>query len=139
MARSTGCENKFRAEAKRKEQVIMKKCSKCGAMNAQTSKFCYSCGAELCQTSDIMTGEEAEQSSMGSDEEKEISYKNKEAKGIPRGVRILLALIACLGIYMLYVIIGVALGWKRGGGMIPVLVMLACMGYAWRAITGKKG
>ena len=114
------------------------KCSKCGTMNAQTSKFCHSCGAELCQTSDILTAEQTEQG-VADSEGKEISYTNKETKGIPRGVRILLALIACFGVYMLYVIIGVALGWKRGGGMIPVLVMLACMGYTWRAITGKKG
>ena len=114
------------------------KCSKCGTMNAQTSKFCYSCGAELCQTSGMLTGEQAQQGAVVS-EGKEISYTNKEGKGIPRWVRILLALIACFGVYMLYVIIGVALGWKRGGGMIPVLVMLVCMGYTWRAITDKKG
>ncbi len=114
------------------------KCSTCGAMNAQASKFCYSCGAALCQTSDMLTEGQAQQD-VAASEGKEISYTNKESKGIPRGVRILLALIACFGVYMLYVIIGVALGWKRGGGMIPVLVMLACMGYTWRAITGKKG
>ena len=47
----------------------------------------------------------------------------------------LIAIIVCGCIFLVHVVIGVALGWEHGGGVIPMMVLLAAMAAAWRAIT----
>jgi hypothetical protein len=49
-----------------------------------------------------------------------------------------LAVLACFGIFMVYVFIGVALGWRHGGGYFPMIILLVALGGTWKAITGKK-
>jgi len=39
---------------------------------------------------------------------------------------------------MVYVFIGVALGWRNGGGYLPMIILLVALGGTWKAITGKK-
>ena len=39
----------------------------------------------------------------------------------------------------LYAIIGGILGWKHGGGAIPMILFFAAVVWAWKAITGTKG
>jgi len=50
-------------------------------------------------------------------------------------VKYVLALIACVSIVIVYALIGAALGWKRGGGIIPMMLLCAALPAAWRAIT----
>jgi hypothetical protein len=45
-----------------------------------------------------------------------------------------LAVLACIGIFFVYAMIGAALGWRHGGGVIPMLIL----GATWRGIT-KSG
>ena len=138
-------------------------CSKCGAKNAESSAYCYSCGNALAheekshraptssvtsktenvselampQPESITTNEQKGTSNVG-----RTSHDQNTSKRMPEALRVTLALLACFGVYVVYVIIGVFLGWKRGGGIIPLMIMFAIMGYVWRAITGtgrKKG
>ena len=51
--------------------------------------------------------------------------------------RTLLAFVACLAIFVAYVGIGEALGWKHGGGMIPTLILLAALSATWKGIRGS--
>jgi hypothetical protein len=132
-------------------------CSKCGALNAESSAYCYSCGNALTheekshralassvtsntedvselampQPESITTNEQEGTSNVG-----RTSYDKNTSKRMPEALRVALALLACFGVYVVYVIIGVSLGWKRGGGIIPLMIMFAIMGYVWRAITG---
>lgn len=46
-----------------------------------------------------------------------------------------IALAACFGIFILYVMISVAMDWKHGGGAIPMLIFFAAVVGTWRAIT----
>ena len=53
-------------------------------------------------------------------------------------MRHVLAILACLGLTLLYVLLAAALGWRRGGGLIPLLVFFAALGGTWRIITKGK-
>ncbi len=126
-------------------------CSKCGALNAESSAFCYSCGNELATARDTSAKRdeiapsqniESPQSKIadaGASEVKKSSDSDNEhsKKPMSQTLRVVIALLVCVGIYFAYVVIGVLLGWKRGGGLIPIMIMFALMGYAWRAITGS--
>ena len=46
-----------------------------------------------------------------------------------------LAIVACIGIFFVYGLIGAALGWRHGGGVIPIMILLAILGATWRGIT----
>jgi hypothetical protein len=41
--------------------------------------------------------------------------------------RTLLAVVACFAIFIAYACIGAAIGWKHGGGMIPMLILMAAL------------
>ena len=107
-------------------------CAKCGAPNAPSNKFCRSCGSRL--VTPIPIAEEQNADIEPICQKQSMGDKN----GISQGVRVFFAIIACAGIYLAYVIIGVILEWKRGGGAIPIMIMLSLMGFTWRAITGSK-
>ena len=132
-------------------------CSKCGALNAESSVYCYSCGNELAHEEKVSeppntsTTSNLEVISDVAAHKAESVIQNKQkgtsnvdnktskrdvGEGIPDALRIVFALLACFGVYMVYVIIGVFLGWKRGGGIIPMMIMFAIMGYVWTTITG---
>lgn len=136
-------------------------CSRCGALNAESSVYCYSCGNELAHEEKVseppntsmtsnsevisdVTMQKTE--SVIQNEQKGTSNVDKKTseqdvgKGIPEALRFVFALLACFGVYVVYVIIGVFLGWKRGGGIIPMMIMFVIMGYVWRTIigTGKQ-
>lgn len=48
-----------------------------------------------------------------------------------------LALAACFGIFLVYVVISGVMGWKHGGGAIPMLILFAALVGTWRAITKR--
>lgn len=53
-------------------------------------------------------------------------------------MKYILALIACLGILLAHGILGQLLGWRNGGGVIPILILLAALTTTWRAITKTR-
>lgn len=53
-------------------------------------------------------------------------------------MKYILAIAACFGIFLVYAAIGVVMGWKSGGGAIPMLIFFAAIVGAWRAITKDK-
>ncbi len=48
--------------------------------------------------------------------------------------RTLLAAAACFAIFIAYACIGAAIGWKHGGGMIPMLILMAALSATWKGI-----
>lgn len=46
-----------------------------------------------------------------------------------------LAVLACIGIFFVYIMIGAALGWRHGGGAIPMFILIIILGATWRGIT----
>jgi len=52
-------------------------------------------------------------------------------------MKYVLALAACFGVFLLYVVIGGVMGWKHGGGAIPMLILFAALIGTWRAITKR--
>lgn len=48
------------------------------------------------------------------------------------------ALLACAGIVLVHQFIGFKLGWKNGGGVIPMLILLTVLGSVWNGITKKR-
>ena len=50
-------------------------------------------------------------------------------------IRYAIAAVACFAEGIAYVFIGVLLGWKHGGGVIPGLILFAIWGVTWTAIT----
>ena len=52
--------------------------------------------------------------------------------------RYVYAVIACALILIAYFTIAAIIGWKGGGGVIPVMLMLACVAWVWNLITDKK-
>ena len=52
--------------------------------------------------------------------------------------RYLIAVVVCAGVCFAWITLGVLLfGWKRGGGIIPMLILLSILGWIWRAITKR--
>jgi CHASE2 domain-containing sensor protein len=55
-----------------------------------------------------------------------------------RPIRIVLAVILIIILYILWMGLGSALfGWKHGGGTIPIMLFLALAIFLWKAITKK--
>jgi len=51
----------------------------------------------------------------------------------------LIAIIVCGIELVAYLLMGILLfGWKKGGGIIPMMVLFGIMGMTWRAITKQK-
>jgi hypothetical protein len=48
--------------------------------------------------------------------------------------RTILAVIVCFLIVVAYVALGVFMGWKRNGGLIPMIVLLAVLRFVWKKI-----
>lgn len=48
----------------------------------------------------------------------------------------LVAVLACAGIVLIHVIIGVLLGWKHGGGVLPMIILFGALTATWKGITG---
>ncbi len=54
-------------------------------------------------------------------------------------MKYVIALLACIGIFIAYVLIGAAVfGWQHGGGLIPMMILFAIVGAVWRKITKSK-
>jgi hypothetical protein len=57
---------------------------------------------------------------------------------IKRPIRIVLAVLLIIFLYVLWVGIGSALfGWQHGGGAIPIMLFFALAAFVWRTITKK--
>ena len=52
-------------------------------------------------------------------------------------MKYLIAISLCCTEIFLYAIIGALLGWKHGGGFIPMFILIAVLGLTWRVITKK--
>lgn len=48
-----------------------------------------------------------------------------------------LALSSCFALFLIYALIGGIMEWKHGGGLIPMLILIAAMVGTWRTITKK--
>jgi hypothetical protein len=48
-----------------------------------------------------------------------------------------IALAACFGIFIVYIVIRGVMGWKHGGGAIPMMILFAALVGTWRTITKK--
>ncbi len=53
-------------------------------------------------------------------------------------MKYVIAVIACVAEFFAYAVIGALLGWKHGGGFIPMMILLAIVGATWRGITKSK-
>lgn len=53
-------------------------------------------------------------------------------------MKYVLAILAIIVEFFIYAAIGGALGWKAGGGVLPMLLSFAVYGATWRAITKKR-
>lgn len=54
-------------------------------------------------------------------------------------MKTLLAVLACAALVILYAVLGAFLGWKHGGGAIPILILIAAIVGLWKAINRTGG
>jgi hypothetical protein len=53
-----------------------------------------------------------------------------------QAMKYFLAILACFGVVVAYILIGAGVfGWKHGGGVIPMLILFAALGAIWRKMT----
>lgn len=52
--------------------------------------------------------------------------------------RTVLALLVCFLIIVAYILIGASLGWKNGGGTLPMLGLMAAVAATWKGIRGSE-
>ena len=52
-------------------------------------------------------------------------------------MKYLLATGACVVIVLLYAAIGASLGWVRGGGFLPMMLLLGAISATWKGITDR--
>jgi hypothetical protein len=52
-----------------------------------------------------------------------------------RAFMVTLAIAACAGEAFAYAPVGALLGWRHGGGVIPMVILFGILGATWRAIT----
>lgn len=50
-------------------------------------------------------------------------------------MKYVIAIAVCAVIIAIYAIIGGLLGWKRGGGYLPMLILVGVLGAVWKGIT----
>lgn len=50
-------------------------------------------------------------------------------------MKYVVAVIACGGLFLLYAVIGASLGWRHGGGIIPMMILLSIVGAVWAMIA----
>lgn len=55
-----------------------------------------------------------------------------------RSVRIILAIVACIVLFLLFSALTTIMGLKHGGGAIVMVAFMGLMAFAWRSIVGKK-
>lgn len=55
-----------------------------------------------------------------------------------KGVKIAIALVACISIWLVFAIINAAAGNKHGGGIIVMMIMFGIITFVWKSIVGKK-
>lgn len=48
------------------------------------------------------------------------------------------AIIAIAVVMFLWALFSVSVGWKRGGGVIPLLILMAIIGFIWNSITSPS-
>jgi len=53
-------------------------------------------------------------------------------------MKYVIALVACFSIFIAYLMIVGLMGWRHGGGIIPILILFAAITGIWRAITKKR-
>lgn len=53
-------------------------------------------------------------------------------------MKYVLAIFVCVAICMAYALIGALLGWRSGGGVIPIMILCAALAATWRGITKNK-
>jgi uncharacterized membrane protein YeiH len=52
----------------------------------------------------------------------------------------IVAVLACIGIVIIYAVIGALLGWKHGGGILPMIILFGAITATWKGIIGlSKG
>ncbi len=50
-------------------------------------------------------------------------------------MKYVVAVIACGGLFLVYAVIGASLGWRHGGGFIPMMILISVVGAVWAGIT----
>lgn len=48
----------------------------------------------------------------------------------------IVAVLACIGIFIIYAVIGALLGWKHGGGILPMIILFGAITATWKGIIG---
>ena len=48
----------------------------------------------------------------------------------------IVAVLACAGIVIIYAVIGALLGWKNGGGVLPMIILFGALTATWKGIIG---
>ena len=78
--------------------------------------------------------EERKERYMGQEKNPETHHKFK----MKRIVRIILAVVACIVLFLLFSALTTILGLKHGGGAIVMIAFMGLMAFVWRSIVGKK-
>lgn len=55
-----------------------------------------------------------------------------------KGLRILIAVIVCIIMFLLFGLIAASMGWKHGGGALVMIVFISLVAFVWRSIVVKK-
>jgi len=111
-------------ETARTEEAVHFRCAECG--EAWELPFSLARGVQTCPKCGFKPEVPEPRAEVP-----EPSFESRAGKRV-------LALLACLGIFLGYVVLAVALGWERGGGLIPIMCLLAALGAAWHGITGNR-
>lgn len=48
----------------------------------------------------------------------------------------IVAVLACIGIVIIYAVIGALIGWKHGGGVLPMIILFGAITATWKGIIG---
>lgn len=90
-------------------------CPHCNKDNPDDAIHCVFCGQEL--------------SSKTTEPEKRVFHPL---------LRYVLAILACGGIFVLYIFLNILFGWKHGGGMVVIAVLMAALSLTWTSITSRR-
>lgn len=52
-------------------------------------------------------------------------------------MRYMPAVLGCAGVLLVYVLLGAALGWKHGGGFVPMILLVVALALIWGAAKPK--
>lgn len=79
-----------------------------------------------------------EETLSSGDENSPRHTERDDRNGPSKGIRIIWAVLICAALLISYAFVGALLGWRHGGGYIPLAILMGAFCFVWHSLVGRK-